>query len=204
MAERSITARHCCNKALFALPFLLITLACAPIAMTPSPTSDPTADAASLAGIAPVNLPQNEAQRRLVQEGLKHVGKPYTQWPAGSITCGRGGGACNRNGPACFDCSGFTGYVYRTALGVRLGPTTHYQINDGMAVRGGMEHWQAGDLLIYCHGPAAPQNTYHVALYIGNGEIVHASTCRNGVTRGPAYTRNLCAVRRIVQGGPNA
>ena len=53
---------------------------------------------------------------------------------------------------------------------------------------------QPGDLLFYSHGGSIG----HVAIYIGNGQIIHASTERTGIIIGNAfYTTPVCATRII-------
>jgi cell wall-associated NlpC family hydrolase len=83
-------------------------------------------------------------------------------------------------------------------IGVRLGPTTHYQIKDGIAIPHNPAVWQPADLLIFCKNGVTPS---HVALWIGDGtgRVVHASSCRYGVNiSGMVTSSPLCGVRRII------
>ena len=48
--------------------------------------------------------------------------------------------------------------------------------------------FQPGDLILY---------SGHVAIYLGNNQIVHASNPRYGITTGTATYRNIVAIRRI-------
>jgi len=90
-----------------------------------------------------------------VQMALNQVGKPYVYGAAG---------------PSSFDCSGLTMYAYRAA-GVSLPHSSRAQSTMGTPVAYGA--WQPGDLLFF--GSSA-SSIHHVAMYIGNGQIVHAST----------------------------
>ena len=73
------------------------------------------------------------------------------------------------------DCSGFTRYVLGNAAGVALGRSSRDQAPEGTTVSA--EQMQPGDLLFYGSG----SHVNHVAMYIGNGQIVHASTERTGI-----------------------
>jgi cell wall-associated NlpC family hydrolase len=90
-----------------------------------------------------------------VQMALDQVGKPYVYGAAG---------------PGSFDCSGLVMFAYRAA-GVSLPHSSRAQFGYGKPVASGQ--WQPGDLLFY--GSSAG-SIHHVAMYIGNGNIVHAST----------------------------
>lgn len=90
-----------------------------------------------------------------VQTALDQVGDPYV-WGAA--------------GPNAFDCSGLTMYAYKAA-GVSLPHSSRAQYGYGTPVASGA--WQPGDLLFY---GSSVGSIHHVAMYIGNGQIVHAST----------------------------
>jgi peptidoglycan DL-endopeptidase LytE len=80
-------------------------------------------------------------------------------------------------GPYSFDCSGFTSYVLRQ-MGVSIPRTSRAQFNGGRAVsRMGL---LPGDLVFY-QGPSGRGGVGHVAVYIGNNKIIHASTPSTGV-----------------------
>src|SRR3712207_872366 len=92
-----------------------------------------------------------------VDTALAQVGDPYV-WGAG--------------GPDAFDCSGLTQYAY-SAAGVSLPHSSRSQSTMGTPVS--VSELQPGDLLFY-YSP-----TSHVAMYIGNGQMVHASTAGSPV-----------------------
>ncbi|WP_243737517.1 C40 family peptidase [Blastococcus xanthinilyticus] len=87
-----------------------------------------------------------------VDTALAQIGDPYV-WGAG--------------GPNAFDCSGLTSYAY-AAAGVMLPHSSRSQSQMGRPVSRG--ELQPGDLLFF-YSPVS-----HVAMYIGNGQMVHAST----------------------------
>lgn len=73
------------------------------------------------------------------------------------------------------DCSGFTSYVMRHAASVELPHSSGGQSHMGRVVSS--SEMRPGDII--CYGSGKKIN--HVALYIGNGQIVHASTERTGI-----------------------
>ena len=93
------------------------------------------------------------------------------------------GGTSLTNGA---DCSGFTQSVYK-AFGYKIPRTSYQQRSAGKAVS--YAEAQPGDLICYAG---------HVAMYIGNGRIVHASSAKTGIKYGYATYREILAVRRIV------
>ncbi|MFT3985846.1 MAG: SH3 domain-containing C40 family peptidase [Lachnospiraceae bacterium] len=103
---------------------------------------------------------------------LQFVGNPYVY-----------GGTSLTNGT---DCSGFTMGVYKN-FGVSLPHSSGAQRSMGYDV-GGIQNAQPGDLVCY---------SGHVAMYIGNGQIVHASTAATGIKISNASYRQILAVRRI-------
>ena len=92
-----------------------------------------------------------------------------------------------------FDCSGFTSYVYRQH-GRSLNRTAAGQYSNGTYVS--RANLQPGDLVMF----GSPIN--HVAIYIGGGQIIHASTPSTGVRidslNSGYYSKNYTGARRIV------
>jgi cell wall-associated NlpC family hydrolase len=111
-----------------------------------------------------------------------------TTWPAGSATAS---GAARRvvprgenylgvryvyggSTPKGFDCSGFVQYVY-SLEGVKLPRTSRQMAGSGIAID--RKAMAVGDLMLFAQdGPIS-----HVALYAGNGRIIHSSSSGNGV-----------------------
>lgn len=97
----------------------------------------------------------------LVNYALQFVGGKY-----------RAGGKDPNTGA---DCSGFTSYVMKNGAGVALNPSSAGQSTQGTQVNS--DQMRPGDLICYGNG----KRINHVAMYIGNGQIVHASTYRTGI-----------------------
>ena len=92
------------------------------------------------------------------------------------------------------DCSGFTRGVYKK-FGKSLPHSSSAQRRYGKKVKGGIKNAKAGDLICY---------SGHVAIYMGNNKIVHASNSapypRGGIKiSNNARYRKIVTVRRIVQ-----
>jgi cell wall-associated NlpC family hydrolase len=92
------------------------------------------------------------AAQKAVDTALAQVGDPYV-WGAG--------------GPDAFDCSGLTQYAY-SAAGISLPHSSSSQSTMGTPVS--RDQLQPGDLVFF-YSPVS-----HVGMYIGNGQMVHAST----------------------------
>lgn len=107
----------------------------------------------------------------VINEAYKHIGKPYV-WGA--------------TGPNSFDCSGFTSYVYRNAVGVGIGRTTKDQINAGREVS--RSELQPGDL-VFPHAD-------HVGIYIGDGKMIHSPKPGDSVKVAPVW--QFWRARRIL------
>lgn len=107
---------------------------------------------------------------RIIQYACQFVGNPYVY-----------GGTSLTNG--C-DCSGFVQTVYRD-FGYSIPRTGMRYIGTEVS----FENAQPGDIVCYAG---------HVALYIGNGQIVHASTVRTGIKYGSVTYKPILSIRRIV------
>jgi hypothetical protein len=90
----------------------------------------------------------------------RYVGYPYV-WGGTSLTGG-------------IDCSGFTQAVYKQVLGIDLPHSAASQSAMGTPVAG-ISDAKAGDLIFYYDGGAG---VHHVAMYIGNGKMIHASNSK--------------------------
>lgn len=127
------------------------------------------------------NLPANPVGGNVVSIAYSLLGSPYVS-----------GG----NSPSGFDCSGFVQYVY-SLTGTSISRSSSTQIHDGLGVP--YEEAQPGDILSWGNG-SSPS---HSALYVGNGQMIHASNPRQGViisdvagwTRGSGT--HVISVRRI-------
>ena len=108
----------------------------------------------------------------IAQYACQFVGNPYVP-----------GGTSLTNGA---DCSGFTQSDYRV-YGYSLPRNSSSQRSAGREVS--YEEAQPGDLICYAG---------HVAIYLGNGRIVHASSVKTGIKYGYATYKPILSVRRIV------
>ena len=88
-------------------------------------------------------------------------------------------------GPASFDCSGLVQWAFGQA-GVRMPRVAADQARTGPAVP--VSQLEPGDLLFYHTDPTDPGYISHVAIYIGNGEMVQAPETGQNVEVVPADT----------------
>ena len=79
--------------------------------------------------------------------------------------------------PSGFDCSGLAQYVYKKATGVDISRTTYSQVNQGKKVS--LSNLQPGDLLFW----GSASSPYHVGIYVGNNQYIHAATPSQGVIK---------------------
>ena len=86
------------------------------------------------------------------------------------------------------DCSGFTRYILSHSAGVYLNRTAQDQSSQGRSIA--PEEARPGDLVFYSGGG----RINHVAIYIGNGRIVHASTEKTGIITSNMYYRTPAKV----------
>lgn len=114
----------------------------------------------------------SEMGKSVIDYATQFVGNPYV-WGGSSLTNGT-------------DCSGFVMSVYDN-FGVSLPHSSSALRSQGYDV-GGLSNAQPGDIVCY---------SGHVGLYVGNGQIVHASTSKTGIIVSSATYRNVLSVRRI-------
>lgn len=129
---------------------------------------------------APVQAPSNVStatRDAIVAYALQFVGNPYVY-----------GGTSLTNGT---DCSGFTKGVM-AKFGIGLSRTSRSQANQGRAIS--FSEARPGDLLFYGRGSSIG----HVALYIGNGQIVHASDETTGIIVSNCYYRDIIKCVNVI------
>lgn len=112
----------------------------------------------------------------VVAYAKQFLGNPYV-WGGSSLTNGT-------------DCSGFTMSVY-AHFGYSLNRSSYTQVYNGREVS--LSALQPGDLLFYKYGGSTIS---HVAIYIGGGQIIHASTESTGIII--SGMGSPCAARRII------
>lgn len=113
----------------------------------------------------------------LVQYATQFVGNPYV-WGGTSLTRGA-------------DCSGFVLSVFAN-YGISLPHSSSAQ--SGCGTRISASEAQPGDLFFYGNG----SRINHVAIYIGGGQVVHASSPKSGIKISSAYYRSPVKVVRII------
>ena len=101
------------------------------------------------------STPSTNKVQAVVDLAHKQIGKPYV-WGA--------------EGPNSFDCSGLTYYVYKNAAGITLPRSSTAQYGAGKAVS--KSNLQPGDLIF--SSTDGTGNITHVAIYVGNGQMIHA------------------------------
>ena len=106
-----------------------------------------------------------DIQMEICEYALQFVGNAY-RWGGTSLTKGA-------------DCSGFTLAVYSN-YGVSLPHSSRAQANCGTRID--VSEVQPGDLVFY-----GGKNIHHVAMYIGNGQVVHAWNSKAGITTTSMY-----------------
>lgn len=126
-------------------------------------------------------LPENGEARQLIEYASKFLGNRYV-WGGTSLTKGA-------------DCSGFVQSIFKY-FGYKLNRTAAEQSKNGTAVSN--NKLKPGDLLFYHTDRRQKNRISHVAIYIGNGKIIHAANRRAGIVI--SKVGNPCAVRRILNG----
>jgi cell wall-associated NlpC family hydrolase len=127
---------------------------------------------------------------RVIGTAERYLGVPY-KW----------GGSTPEAG---FDCSGYVKYVYGRQ-GVQLPRTSREQAGAGMKVTPRVASLRQGDLMLFAE---ARKPISHVAIYAGDGRIIHSSSSGGGVryddlgtSRGQWYVQHMVAARRLAVDG---
>ena len=113
----------------------------------------------------------------LVNYACQFIGNPYV-WGGTSLTNGA-------------DCSGFTMKIF-AKYGISLPHKASLQATYGKKISS--SEARPGDLFFYSGGGSIN----HVAIYIGNGQVVHASNPRSGIKISNAYYRTPARVVRLL------
>lgn len=138
-----------------------------------SKTEETSSESSSTTTQAPAPSSSGGGKGQQVADyACKFIGNPYVA-----------GGTSLTNGA---DCSGFVMAVYQ-AFGISLPRSSYAQAGVGTAVS--YSEAKPGDIIYYGG---------HVGIYIGNGQIVHASTERTGIKITSATYRSIITVRRVV------
>lgn len=146
-----------------------------PVVTTPS-TSQPTTESSGTTGIT--TPPSSNLGQEIANYAQQFVGNPYVY-----------GGTSLTNGA---DCSGFVMTIYKN-YGYSIPRTADVQGTVGTEVA--LTAVAPGDLIFYDHGTGSIK---HVAMYIGNGQVVHASSSTTGIIISNMYYNTPCKAVRIV------
>ena len=128
---------------------------------TETPAAETPATEAPATEAPATDASTSDLGQQIASFACQFVGNPYV-WGGTSLTNGA-------------DCSGFVQSVYKN-FGYSLPRTCTPQSNAGTAIS--LAELQPGDLVFYDHGTGSCE---HVGIYIGNGQIVHASSSRTGI-----------------------
>ena len=125
-------------------------------------------------------LANQQASRRnqIVNFAIKYVGNRYV-WGGTSLTNGA-------------DCSGFVQSVMRN-FGISLPRTSREQAKVGRAIKS--SEMRPGDLIFYANSSGTIN---HVAMYIGNGQIVHAASSKSGIKISTWNYRSPKTIRSVI------
>lgn len=115
----------------------------------------------------------------LVEYAKQFVGNPYV-WGGTSLTKGA-------------DCSGFVLSVFKN-YGIKLSHSSRAQANEGTKID--VSEIKPGDLLFYGNGSGTIN---HVAIYIGGGQVVHASSPKTGIKISKYNYRTPVKAVRVIQ-----
>ena len=121
-----------------------------------------------------------ELRKEIVNYALQYVGGKYVN-----------GGSSLATGT---DCSGFTCFIYAD-FGYSINRTPQGQFtNAGRSID--YSEIQPGDII--CYSSNGRKSCTHVALYIGDGQIVHAANSRKGVIVGAADYDTIIGIRNVI------
>ena len=157
---------------------------------TPSSDSRTTTTSRSRGARFPESPAPSATASRVLGTADQYVGVPYT-W----------GGSSPKSG---FDCSGFTKYVF-ARHGIQLPRTSREQARAGRGVALDLAALLPGDIMLFAERGEAVS---HVAIYVGSGQMIHASSGYGDVnyldlntSRGDWYVQNMVAARRLTANG---
>ena len=137
-----------------------------------APAENSSSAASSSSSSAPAAPAGSATGQNIANYACQFVGNPYVA-----------GGTSLTNGA---DCSGFVYSVYK-AFGISVPRSSYSQATFGREVS--YDNAQAGDVIYYGG---------HVAIYLGGGRIVHASTARTGIKYENATYRTILTIRRFI------
>ncbi|BBY66647.1 NlpC/P60 family peptidoglycan endopeptidase RipB [Mycolicibacterium helvum] len=131
-----------------------------------------------------------QAIEYVIARGASQQGVPYS-WGGGAIN-GPSAGVEEDAGKVGYDCSGFTRYAF-AGVGVQIPKYSGDQYNAGRHIPPSQA--KRGDLIFY-----GPGGTQHVTIYLGNGQMLEASSAAGHVTVSPVRTAGMTPyLTRIIE-----
>jgi len=119
----------------------------------------------------------SDVRASMVEYAKQFLGNRYV-WGGTSLTNGT-------------DCSGFTMSIYKH-FGISINRTSREQVKNGTRID--VADVKPGDLIFYARGGTIE----HVVMYIGNGQVIHASSAKTGIKISETYYRTPVAAVRII------
>ncbi|MEU6621956.1 bifunctional lytic transglycosylase/C40 family peptidase [Streptomyces litmocidini] len=130
-------------------------------------------------GTIPIGRPATGNARTVINAALAQTGVPYS-WGGGNANGPSTGICCSPSGKSGvhirgFDCSGLTLYAYAQA-GINLPRTAAEQAGEGRRIpaSAGIQALRPGDLVFFAFDPTRDSTIHHVAIYLGNGQMINA------------------------------
>ena len=131
-----------------------------------------------------------QAIEYVIKRGASQRGVPYS-WGGGAIN-GPSEGVDQDTGKVGYDCSGFTRFAF-AGVGVQIPKYSGDQYNAGRHIPPSQA--KRGDLIFY-----GPEGTQHVTIYLGNGQMMEASSLAGQVTVSPVRTAGMTPyLTRIIE-----
>lgn len=131
-----------------------------------------------------------QAIEYVIRRGASQRGVPYS-WGGGAIN-GPSAGVDHDAGKVGYDCSGFTRYAF-AGVGVQIPKYSGDQYKAGRHIPPSQA--KRGDLIFY-----GPEGSQHVAIYLGNNQMLESSSAAGQVTVGPVRTAGMTPyLTRIIE-----
>lgn len=131
-----------------------------------------------------------QAIEYVIKRGASQRGVPYS-WGGGAMN-GPSEGVEQDAGKVGYDCSGFVRYAF-AGVGVQIPKYSGDQYTAGRHIPPSQA--KRGDLIFY-----GPEGTQHVTIYLGNGQMLEASSAAGQVTVSPVRTAGMTPyLTRIIE-----
>ncbi|WP_258017386.1 C40 family peptidase [Streptomyces noursei] len=139
--------------------------------------------------------------KKVIEAALSQVGVPYS-WGGGNASGATTGICCSPGGKSGasirgFDCSGLAQFAF-AQVGVQLPRTAASQAQVGrrIAASQGLNALRPGDLVFFGYG--ADSSIYHVAIYLGSGQMLNAPRPGSAVRREAVWQDGFAGGARVI------